>query len=111
MGCGGSKPEGSTGAAGSPPKGQPQGEAAKDAAAAEIQKAAKSFKDRKDKENEEKRKDDAAAEIQGGAAAYLKKKREEKGKAADEPAAEGGGIIGAIAGIFSQREPAPAAAA
>ena len=66
MGCGGSKDEGAS------------KEEEKDAAAAEIQAAALSYKHKKDAAAEEKKKDAAAAEIQGGAAAYLKKKREEK---------------------------------
>ena len=108
MGCAGSKGEGATGA-GNVPKAQGQSgsaaEKAKDEAAAEIQKAAKVFKEKKDAELAEKAKDTAAAEIQGSAALYLAKKREEREKA--EAAKGGGNIIDAVVGFFSGR-PAPA---
>ncbi len=114
QGCGSSKGESGT-TAGGPPQAQTQGDAEKDAAAAEIQKAAKVFKEKKEADAAEKRKDEAAAEIQGGAAAYLAKKREEKAKAEKDSQNEGGGMMGAIIGFFSGRDaaaaPAPATAA
>ena len=84
MGCGGSK-----GADDGPetnvPEKQGQLEAEKDAAAAEIQKAALGYKAKKDQQNLEKAKDEAAAEIQKGAALYMAKKKEKEAASAPEP--------------------------
>lgn len=101
MGCGGSK----DGAPGSNvPRKQGQGEADKDAAAAEIQGAAAAYMKKKGGADLSAKQDAAAADIQGAAAGYLAKKR------ADE-AANAPGIIDGIVGFFSNRPPAPAPAA
>lgn len=111
QGCGGSKPEDGSSGAGGVPKAQEQGDAAKDAAAAEIQAAAADFMKAKKADDTKKAQDEAAADIQGAAASYLAKKRAAEAPA---PAADsGGGILGGLLGMFSQRDPpsaAPAAA-
>jgi Skp family chaperone for outer membrane proteins len=86
MGCGGSKGD-SDGPDSNVPGKQGQGdlEAERDAAAAEIQKAAQGYKAKKDAMQLEKAKDEAAAEIQKGAALYMAKKKEKDAASAVEP--------------------------
>ena len=90
MGCGGSKPAASA------------NDAAKDAAAAEIQGAAAAYMKKKEEIDLVKKQDAAAADIQGAAASYLAKKREGDSKTADK-GEEGSGLLGGIVGFFSNR--------